>query len=168
MLFSGRLHRQLILFTAITLMISSALISYFLVKESNAEILILKNEVQAKQSLIRDVWNNTIRKNNKVDVALLASLLGDKNNNDLAKIRDYYLSSLSDLAKNADITEILKAAEQQQNTAIEFINDLYIEQTGIQNKVSKLERESKLYSDIAFFLQILSLILIVLNRDIPS
>ncbi len=156
---------NIILFTAVLMMIASALISYFIVKQNEPKITLLKIEIQSKQALIRDIWTNIGQTDAKANSAVLISVLVDHKNEAVLKLLDYYLSGFPNLKENTNVFEILKALDQDKKNNIDIINNLYIEQENLQNKITELESLNKFYSDIAFFLQILSLVIIILKKD---
>ena len=63
---------------------------------------------------------------------------------------------------------IVKVIKKETQHNGEYIDNLYLEQVAIQNKFNAIEASNKLYSEIAFFLQILSLVLIILRKDFPE
>lgn len=156
-----------ILFFAITMMVGSALISYFLTRQNDLQISSLNMEMENKQNLIRDVWNNIGKKESRADIAVLVLMFSDRENKDIAELREYYLSEFSVNKTNATVLDILKTVADEKKSGIEYINDLYFEETVIKNKISNIEQSNKLYSNIAFFLQIFSLLLVIVKKDMP-
>ena len=156
-----------ILFFAIAMMVSSALISYFLTRQNDLQISVLNMEMQNKQTLIRDIWNNVGKRESKADIAILILMLANKDNKDIPELKEYYLSEFTELKNDATVLDILKAVDHEKKANIEYINDLYLEEVVIQNKISNLEQSNKLYSNVAFFLQILGLLLVIVKKDIP-
>lgn len=149
------------------MMVSSALISYFLTRQNDLQISVLNMEMQNKQTLIRDIWNNVGKRESKADIAILILMLANKDNKDIPELKEYYLSEFTELKNDATVLDILKAVDHEKKANIEYINDLYLEEVVIQNKISNLEQSNKLYSNVAFFLQILGLLLVIVKKDIP-
>jgi hypothetical protein len=81
-------------------------------------------------------------------------------------IKNHYLKKFPELNANASAFDILNAVEQETAKNIETINSLYIDQIAMQNKINSIEQSNSIYSNIAFFLQGLGLLLIILKRDI--
>lgn len=160
--------KTIIIFASIVLMLSSALTSYFLVRRNEPIIADLKADLQDKQTLIRDVWNNTANNETKANIAILLSTLADTSKPSITMLIDNYLANFKKLNHHNSPFEILEAVKSENQNNIEYIDNLYLEQTTIQNKINSIERSNKLYSDIAFFLQILSLTLIILEKTTPS
>lgn len=156
---------NLILFSALIVVVSSSLISYFFVRNNELQIASLSAELQMSEPIIRDIWANVVEKENKVNVVVLLSTLSEnQNNNKIKPLIDYYLSAMS-LSKNSrDNLAILKVLEQEKKEAIESINTVYLERAKIKNEISHIEKENKLYANIAFILQLLSLIFLIVEK----
>lgn len=157
-----------IILTAIVMMVSSALISYFLVRRHEPIILELKNKMQDKQALIRDVWSTINRQENRADISILLSLLKAHNSEEVNEIKKLYLVGFSGLNSQSNAIEIATAVILEREQSIKRIDSLYLEELEIQEKISEMERKNKIYSDIAFFMQILSLVIIIARKDIPE
>ena len=154
-----------VLFFAIAMIVCSAIISYFFVRQNEPIIASLKIEIQNKQSYIRDIWNNIGQTENKANIIILMSTLTKNKTEETTKLLDYYLSSFTGLKSTANPFEILDEVAKEKQTNIKNINNLYLEEESIQSNITNLERENKLYSDIAFFLQILGLVIIMAKRE---
>jgi hypothetical protein len=152
---------------AIVMMVSSAAISYFYVLQNEPLIDSLKVDMQNKQSYIRDIWTNSAQVENKADIAILISLMTKNETKESKQLIDHFLSAIPNLKDKSDLFEILRAIELEKKISIENINNLYIQKEKIENKIFSLEKKNKLYSDIAFFLQMLSLVIIIIKDDIP-
>lgn len=150
------------------MMVSSAMISYFFVRQNEPRIASLRMEAQSKQALIRDVWNTIVKKESRADIATLLSTLPVKDGTDIQAIKRNYLIDFPELTETSSAVDIIKAAKKETMKSGEYIDNLYLEQVTVQNKISEIESKNKLYSDIAFFLQILSLVLIILKKDSPE
>lgn len=164
---TNRFFSKIILICAIILMIISALVSYFLVRQNEPIITSLKTEVQNKQMLIRDIWSNTSKKESRADIAVILSVLHTMGGKDFDQIKKYYLEDFPNLTEKSTVLEVIKEASEETQKNREYINNLYLEQTDLQNKIDEMERKSKFYTDIAFFLQILSVLMIMLLKDYP-
>lgn len=150
------------------MMVSSAMISYFFVRQNEPKIALLRNEAQSKQALIRDVWNNIVKKESRADMAILLSTLPMREGVDIQALKRNYLLDFPELTETSSVRDIIQSVKQETARNGEYIDNLYLEQAAIQNKISEIESKNKLYSDIAFFLQILSLVLIILRKDLPE
>jgi len=153
---------------ALLLIISSALLSYFLVSKNQQEISILQQGVVAKQNLIRDIWSNIGQIQNKIDTALIVSILADKDNTNAQQLKTNYLSIFHDLDENANFDQIISHVSQNKNKSLEYIDNVYIEQLQLLQDINEMESSNRLYSDLAFFLQTIGLVLLILRKDIPA
>jgi hypothetical protein len=151
----------------ITLMIGSALISRFMVINNEPIITALQNEVITKQTLIRDIWTNVGKKEVRADMAIVLTLLSDKLNSDITEVKKNYLSDFPNLTENSTMLEIISSVSKTKEKDGEYIDNLYLEQIILQRKVTDLEQKNKSYADIALFLQILGLGIIIIKKDIP-
>lgn len=159
---------KLILFLALSMMVSSAMISYFFVRQNEPRITSLRMEAQSKQALIKDVWNTIVKKESRADIAILLSTLSVKEGTNIQAIKRNYLVDFPELTETTSAEDIIKSVKKETTKSGEYIDNLYLEQVTLQNKIAEIEGSNKLYSDIAFFLQILSLVLIILRRDFPE
>jgi cell division protein FtsL len=157
-----------VLCSAIIMMGSSAIITYYITKQNDTLITSLTMEIENKQTLIKDVWNNVSVNQNKANFAILISLFAKQNNTDLSEIKDYYLSQFMGLGKDPSIKEILQAIEQNSQTNSDYINNLYFEQTALQMKIATIKQSNRLYTLIAVFLQVLGLVFIIIRKDMLS
>lgn len=163
-----KLLSKLVLLVALAMMISSAMISYFFVRQNEPRMSALKNDAQSKQALIRDVWSNITKKENRADMAIILSAVPAKDKADIQTIKKSYLIDFPELTADSSMTEIIIAVKKDAVRNGEYIDNLYLEQAAINKQLSEIEAKNKLYSDIAFFLQILSLVLIILRKDFPE
>lgn len=151
---------------AIIMMVSAALISYFLVKKNEPQLMSLKMDVENKQFLIKNIWDDISKKENRADTLILIETFATKDNATAAEIKNRYLEDFPNIPTNASVIEILDAVDKEKSTSVENINNLYLEQITAQRKISNIEQSNKLYANLAFFLQGLGLLLIILKRDI--
>ncbi len=158
----------LILFFAIIMMGSSAVITYYLTKQNDTLITSLTMEMEDKQTLIKDVWNNVSVNQNKANYAIMLMLFTKQSNTDISAIKDYYLSQFTGLGKDPSIQEILQAIEQASQSNSEYINNLYFEETALKRQVADVKQKNRLYTMIAVFLQILGFVFIIIRKDMLS
>jgi len=154
--------RKVSIILSLAMMIFSALLSYFVVKTNEPEIHALKLEIQKNKNLIRDIWGNLNRRENKIDMVILLSIINNKKS--LEAMR-YYLENFSELTVKSNIKKVIDYAKTESENDIEHINNLYLNQIQSQDELEKLEKENKNFSDIAFFLQFLGVLLIILIKD---
>ena len=77
----------------------------------------------------------------------------------------YYLKNFSELTVKSNIKKVIEYAKTESENDIEYINNLYLSQVKNKNTLENLEEKNKNFSDIAFFLQFLGVILILLIKD---
>ncbi|HAT8111892.1 TPA: hypothetical protein JA346_07560 [Legionella pneumophila] len=156
---------NLVLILALSMMVSSAVISYFFIRQNELLISSLKMQAQNKQILIKDVWNNIVKKETRADIAILLSVLPVKDEVEVQAIKKDYLRDFSELTGTSSTADIVKEVKKEIERYGEYIDNLYLDQVTIQNKATAIEGSNKLYSEIAFFLQIFSVVLIILRKD---
>jgi hypothetical protein len=98
-------------------------------------------------------------------MAVLLSFLTEANDQKASALKNYYLRYFPDIKKHASPIKITSGVEKDLEETSEYINKIYLEQTQLQQDLSQMERQAKFYADLAFFMQILSLILILLRKD---
>lgn len=141
------------------------MISYTYVMDTQPHITALKAEVENKKVLIRDVWGSLARVEGQADMGVLLSLADVEDKDSLKALKEHYLKRLPGLDHTSNAQAIIAALEKQSQEKVDYINQLYLQQTQLQENVSNMERKAKFYADLAFFMQILSLILILLRKD---
>lgn len=149
------------------MILSSGVMNYYWVIPLDKQIAKDRQEISAKQALIKDVWENITYKESKADVAILILALAKEDKDNAQKISAYYLSLLN-LPQDLALIEVVKALENEKKNKVDYINRLYDEQVKLSSQILSLETAKKHYADIAFFLQILSLILIIIKKDMPD
>jgi hypothetical protein len=160
--------RKSLVLLAILLTASSALITYFLVNTPNTRLMHLKNQESVLDSKIRDFWFDATQINRDADMAVLILLLDDQKQIAPEILKKHFFARL-DLENTAKIgiPEILKKAEETRHAKIDGINSTYIEHLALEKQIGEAEGKITFFSNIAFFLQIFGLILIILTRDMP-
>ncbi len=153
---------------AIGMIVTSGILQYFIIIPSDHKISEYRQAIADNQTLIKDLWGSFSINENKVNAALTISALTTKENSEAQKVRDYYLLAFPSLNKNAPISEIIQAMDKERNDTIEYINRLYAKQTDIQTEIATLDMSKKRLADVAFFLQMLSLMLVIIKKDIPN
>jgi hypothetical protein len=146
-------------------MVVSALLNYAYVLSSDHDVSRLKMDVQNNQALIRDVWNSVLRREAKVDVVVLLKLLQTVNKPETAEIINHYLKEYSEIPNKGNAVQILLASDKSKANDLDYIDSLYLEQVKNQVVIDRIESEKKIYVSIAFFMQIFSLLLIIVRRD---
>ncbi|HEN5706125.1 TPA: hypothetical protein U6357_003283, partial [Legionella pneumophila] len=99
---------NLVLILALSMMVSSAVISYFFIRQNELLISSLKMQAQNKQILIKDVWNNIVKKETRADIAILLSVLPVKDEVEVQAIKKDYLRDFSELTGTSSTADIVK------------------------------------------------------------
>ena len=145
--------------------ISSAMITFFFIKENDIKIAELKMQIEEKQNIIKDSWNDLSLRESKAGIAIILSLLDDKVAGSDQVIMDYLLLNFPEIKNGKNfLKDILNAVKQDQES--DFINSNYEEQIELQRKASAIEKESRFYYNLALFFQTIALFMAVLNRDV--
>ncbi|HDR0610967.1 TPA: hypothetical protein PWL52_002884, partial [Legionella pneumophila] len=108
---------------------------------------------------------NIVKKETRADIAILLSVLPVKDEVEVQAIKKDYLRDFSELTGTSSTADIVKEVKKEIERYGEYIDNLYLDQVTIQNKATAIEGSNKLYSEIAFFLQIFSVVLIILRKD---
>ncbi len=163
---SKKIYGYCMIVFAVFMMMSSALISYFYVKKNEQHLFSLKMEEENKQFFIRDIWNNISNQENRANTMVLISILSVKENKNAVEIKNLYMKEFPTLNNDSSLLDILDAVENEKKSDIEKINSLYLEQISIERQIENIERTNNLYANIAIFLQVLGLVLIMLKKEI--
>ena len=149
---------------SILLMTCSALISYSLVRSNDDQIANLQFEIKKKQETIDNVWEGSLNQEVKIDNAVLISILSKNHKKDYSKIIKYYTGSIDNSIDDLEV--MLETMERDRKYALNKIDDLYGEKVVAENEVMARSKENKLYTAIAIFFQLLSVILVTISRDV--
>lgn len=149
---------------AIFFILLSGFISFFIVRQNDPIISSLRMDVLSKQDLIKDIWNNVLRMESRIDTAILIEIM-EKEFDHKILLKSRYLSEFGNLTVDSGVQDILLALEREKQIKIDHINQLYLEQANIQNKITSLENTNKKYSELAFLLQLITLVLLVIKKD---
>ncbi len=145
-------------------MICSALISYILVSKNDDEIANLQADINKKTEAIDNIWQSSLDLEERINNAILISLLSKNNDQDYSKIIKYYTKLENNSIDN--LTKLLKNTQQDKENIIKIINDIYSEKVVAENEITKRTAENKFYTAITIFLQLLSVVLITITRDL--
>lgn len=151
---------------AITTMLGSALISYFYVKQHDEIIASLKMQSQTQQTYIRDIWSGIGKREERSNTAIILTMLPTKDEKDVRLIKQRYLENIGTLNVHSNVMEIIDQVAKENARDAEKINDTYLEHVELQETISELEQSTKFHSNLAIFLQILSVIALLLRKEI--
>ncbi len=158
-------QRRVLTIAAIVMMVSSALLSFFLVQQNDKQIAELKRSEEKIDQNIRTLWNNASEAERNADTAVIISLLAKTDTPETLELKHYYLSRMGITQPNAAIMDVLKAANDKRSHTVDAVNDLYISQLGVQNEITAREAANKRSANFAFLLQLIALVLVILTRE---
>lgn len=145
-------------------MISSALISYILVRKNDDKIADLQSQIIKKQERIDNIWQSSLSQESRINNIVLISLLSENNKKDYSKIINHYAES-GDVSIDG-LIKLLDEAKENRHNVITIIDDLYGEKIIAENEIMKRSQDNKFYTTIAIFLQLMGVVLITINRDL--
>ena len=144
-------------------MVSSALISYNLVRSNDEEIMNLRNSAKNKEMAIQHVWQANANNESKVNAAIIISLLTlDKK--PYKQIAHKYLGAKT--ISPESLIALIEKTEIKKKEAIKTINNIYQDKLEIENNIAKKSQKNKFYTMAAVFMQLLGIILISLHNDL--
>lgn len=149
---------------SVILMTISAIVSYGLIKKNYDKIANLHAKVKSKQEIIDNVWQSSISLEAKVDNAVLVTLLSRSHKKDYSKIVEHYTNSNENTIE--DLVNMLQEVNDDRDRAIATINNLYNEKITAEVEIMDRSSQNKLYTTVAIFLQLISVIIAMLARDI--
>src|SRR5271170_3358603 len=162
-------HRKPLVMLAIALMTGSALITYFSVNEHGRQVMALRLQAQQMETKIHDTWYDAGQINRDVDAAVMVSLLAKNDGPEAQELKQHYLARLGNVMKGEkSLLTILKSAEAERQRKVDAIDDIYIEKVSLEEKINEIEERNRLFANIAFFLQIAGLALVIVTRDLPD
>ena len=151
----------------VVLNVVSAGISNNLIDAANKEIAAINREQTEAQQAIDDLWKRIQDSERKKDALMVLRLLGE----DHPGIGSYVERELEPfriadprMGEAAEAPEIVAVIEVYQRVLRDDLDSAYLGTVGLQERRDALESDISVYRNIALFLQILGLIL-VLGRD---
>ncbi len=161
-------RRRLLTVAAIVLMISSALLSFFLVQENDRHLADLRRSEEKMDQAIRTLWERMSEADRTADTAVIVSLLAKDSTPETAELKRYYLERAGMTQPTASLMEVVKAADTARSRSVDGINDIYLSRIDVENEIMAREAANKRTADFAFLLQLMSLVLIILTREMPG
>lgn len=166
------LHPLFLILLGTALTVASALLSRYYVSANQESIQAAKTEAARKEALLNDTWQNVQALERKKDTIVLLAVAsrGGALHQMPELVRAILISteiSLESVMKESQLSEqgLLKAIEAKKQELIDRVNDVYLEKSMKENEIAALQQRTSYWGDIALFLQILGLIL-VLSKDI--
>lgn len=162
-----KIHERVVTSFAIIMIVSAAILSYFVVSRQRESITQMQFQMQKKETLLSNIWENIAKVQYKVDTAILLSILSDINKPEVRALRKDYLSQYPELKEDATVSDILGSFNQYKDAELEYIDSLYVETVYIKKDIANLQSSTDKYSNLAFFLQTFGLVLIIIRKDVP-
>lgn len=155
---------------AMLLMLSSAVITFFFINKNNKKISLMQQQAAELETRIRDDWYDAGQIYRNADAAIVISLLSRyQEGADVSELRGHYMHRLGYKEKNqAPPMKLLEYAEQAHRLKVDSINDAFLKKSTVESDVMELEHRNAFYVNLAFFLQILGLMLVLLNGELPE
>lgn len=162
-------RRKPLVLVAVLLMAFSSLLSYLCVNRGMRQIEALKQQSAKIEAFIHDEWSNIGQANRDADDAVVVSLLARGDDAESKAIRQYYRARLGkNRAGGKSLIAALKAADAQQQQRLDTINDNYLRQTVIESDIERLEKWNMFSANLAFVLQVVGLLMVIITRDMPD
>jgi positive regulator of sigma E activity len=165
---SAHFRRHLLTIIAVAVMISSAVLSFFFVQENDRRIAELKRNEETMDQSIRTYWEDAAQAERNADAAVIVSLLVKDGAPEAAALKQYYLARAGVERTGAPLMDVLKAAGEARRHAVDKVNDTYISRVEVENEIMIRESANKRSANIAFLLQLIGLVLVILTREVPG
>jgi hypothetical protein len=164
----SKFHRRLLTIMAIAMMLCSSLISFFVVQQDDRHISDLKREAEKAEQDIRATWDTMLARERRADMAVIVSLLADNASPAAGELKAYYRARAGIEKQGAPLMDVLKASDGERDRSVDAINTVYEKHLDMQGEITRLEERNKLIANLAFFLQLVSLVLVILTREMPG
>lgn len=161
--------RRSLVIMAIVLMVVSGLMSHFIVLANDRHIVQLRHSKQQAEETIRNLWENASQAERNADAAVMVALLARTEGGEAMLLRQYYMSRAGEgMEQTAQpLLDMLRRNDATHQQVVDRINDTYISVANTEGDIDTLEQHNETIAHFAFFLQLLSLMLILLTREIP-
>lgn len=158
-------HRNLIIiWIALLLLVGSTAISNLQSKQNEAQVTILKTDIIKKEHMIREINTDISRKEYNANTVILTILLSGNQPDVVQSIKAHYLRTYPKLPADATTFDIARAIADDKESDLKKINDIYFLKDYQQEQIEEIKRANTRYVNLAFFLQIFSLVLIILFK----
>lgn len=165
-----KIRWSLILLVLLT-MISSALISARMVDQNDRAIASFQKDVDRHNELIRALWQDTSLQENRLHMLVLYTTLAqnreDKTLQGIAeKYALYVRPGMKKPLSMQALPGFLDEVSAKKKQIIERIDDLFIAKLDWEEEISERSRRGALYTSLALFIQLLSVAMITIVRDL--
>ena len=157
---SSRLHRVLVA-VAVLCMAAAALLTFFPVRDMEAQARKLSAKAIQKEQLIDQLWQNLARQERQTDTALLLW-----QQRGASEAYAHYLQHLGKAAKTKPAA-LLEQQSKARAALIEQVDEIYAEHLSLKQRAMEADGDKETLAFVAFFLQLSGLVLVILIREIP-
>lgn len=164
--------RWTIIISALITMIISGMISAQALQSHNQKISTLKVDILNKKSVIQSLWQNILVDEHKAHLFVLYTLLHNEqdNANALDALNNAYQKFTFPAQRNNITLETLPSylnnLHATKTGTINKIDDLYLEQQKLEDTITSQTQHHTMLMNIALFIQLLSLAIITIARDL--
>lgn len=155
--------RRLLVAIALIAMVAAGLVSFFLVKEQEAEIRALTQSNMLIENKMQSHWQTINGDETRAHTSVLVWLLTRSDKEQHAELKTFF--NIEETQSSQSLAQLLSEQVKSKQIKLDSINDLYIEKLAIQEQIIDLTQRNERYVLIAFCLQMISLVLIIITRD---
>lgn len=157
------LWTQIIIGVAMTL--ASAIITNYYIAKNNQQIALFNTKATAITSNIEEIWQNSLSLEQKKETALMLLITAPDN-----PISQDYASDILKLfnAKSSELSyaNIKNAFDNYKSANINQINDKFLIQKELEEKISVLKQDNATLMNYALFFQIMGLIFVLTSKRV--
>lgn len=163
--------RWTIIIMALFAMMTSAMMAANIVRKSDGLITTIQKEISSHENIITSLWQNALAEENKAHhVVLYALITHQQNNPDIADLdKDYKKFSSLGFEQPLSLKEVpalLNTIDTEKQNTIDNINDRFLEKQKLEQEITLLAQKNTTLWNIAMFIQLLSLAIITIVRDL--
>ncbi len=156
---------------ALCIMAGSAFVSAQFVQKNDRIITALHTKVERQNELIRTLWQDTAIQENRMHMLALYTALAHSTNDPILNIvAEHYAQNLFPQSKTPisaqKIPTFINQIEARKERVINRIDDLYIEKIAWEEQIAQRSQYNVLYVSLALFMQLLSVAMITIVRDL--
>ncbi len=166
----GKARWSLILF-ALFVMIASGMASTLMIQRLDMGIADMRRQVAEDDVLIRSLWQGVLQDENKTHLMVMYALLSDGDERADAKAlyaayADFLKLNVGQEVSLKALPSVLRARESKTFDKINRIDDTYLQKQSREAEIGILSYRKSLIVNIALFLQLFSLAIITIVRDL--
>lgn len=171
MIYLDNKPRWTIIISSLIFMALSAMFSAHAVHKNDNKINTLNRKIAQQNDIITSLWKNTETAENRLQmVALYSAIARNHNDSALKKFADQYADYITpksqQKASSKDMSEILNELNTIRNQSLERINEIFLENLRWEENIAKLKQKNTFFVNFALFIQLLSVAIITITRDL--